>query len=151
MDRTARIVLVLSFAFLISWYYLVNRIYPAKKLPPQATNVVLNVTNRTGVADVTQPGSNTAANLAGSVRPGRTAAATPAGAEETVLFENEDARYTFTSLGGGIKAVELKGYMQFVGRKDETNVNNSLATLNRHAPLPVLALVGGEDIEGDGN
>ena len=151
MDRTARIVLVLSFAFLISWYYLVNRIYPPKKLPPQPTNAVLNVTNKAGVVDLTQPGSNAATNLAGAVRPGRTAAAAPAGTEQTVLFENEDARYTFTSFGGGIKAVELKQYMQFVGRKNETNVNNSLATLNRHAPLPVLALVGGEDIEGDGN
>src|SRR6185369_260931 len=34
---------------------------------------------------------------------------------------------------------------------DASTPTNSLATLNRNAPLPVLALLGGEEIEGDGN
>jgi YidC/Oxa1 family membrane protein insertase len=147
MDRTARIVLVLSFAFLISWYYLVNRIYPPKKIPPRPTNAVLNVTNSLGAPNL---GTNVAVSGSNGIRAARTLTTIPAGTEQTVLFENEFARYTFSSFGGGIKAVELKGYPQFVGCQKETNVSNALATLNRHAPLPVLALVGGEEIEGDG-
>ncbi len=75
----------------------------------------------------------------------------PSGTEKTVVIENDDARYTFTSHGGGLKRIELKKYPQFVGEKNEDLTTNSLATLNRNAPLPVLTLLGGEEIEGDGN
>ena len=144
MDRTARIVLILAFAFLISWYYLVNRIYPPKPVPLRNTNLVSNLTNTAGTNSIN---SNSVAAIPSISRPIKV----PSGIEQTVVIENDDARYTFTSQSGGLKRVELKKYLQFVGCTDASTPTNSLATLNRNAPLPVLALLGGEEIEGDGN
>src|SRR5436190_1636849 len=144
MDRTARIVLILAFAFLISWYYLVSRIYPPKPVPLRNTNLVSNVTNTFGTSLTS---SNGITAIPAIIRP----VTAPSGIEQTVLIENDDARYTFTSQGGGLKRVELKKYPQFIGCQNEGANTNSLATLNRNAPLPLLVLLGGQEMEGDGN
>jgi YidC/Oxa1 family membrane protein insertase len=64
---------------------------------------------------------------------------------------NENARYTFTSLGGGLKSIELVKYPEKISRKKKTeSPTNGLATLNDHAPAPVLAVLGGDAVQGDG-
>ena len=66
----------------------------------------------------------------------RTSAAASA-PEETVTIENQDARYTFSSHGGGLKLVELKDYPATIEcrKRNATNVHQ-LATLNSGAPDP---------------
>ncbi len=148
MDRTARIVLALSLLLLIGWHYLVNRIYPPKPAPRALTNAVQQITNNGGLAFATTNTANFATNKIDRA-PIATPILTPAtGPEELVVFENQDVRYTFTSLGGGIKTIELKQFPQFVGCKEESGNTNVLATLNRHAPAPVFAILGGDDDGG---
>jgi YidC/Oxa1 family membrane protein insertase len=72
-------------------------------------------------------------------------------AEEVVVLTNENARYTFTSHGGGLKLVELLKYPETVSaRRQKHPDTNRVATVNRHTPAPTLALLGGEDMQGNG-
>lgn len=75
-----------------------------------------------------------------------------AGTEEQLIYiTNTDARYTFTSFGGGLKDVELFQYPETVSRRNRKNPpTNGLATLNDHAKVPVLAVLGSEAVQGDG-
>lgn len=72
--------------------------------------------------------------------------------EELLVLTNENARYIFTSRGGGLKEIELVKFPETISRKrkDQANVRN-VATLNTHAHLPVLAVLGGESLMGDGS
>lgn len=147
MDRKSIIVLVVSLLLIVGWYGLMNRLFPPG---PNAagTNSIVNATNRITV------GTNTA-----SVPASGPAFRAPGGAlvksdapEELVVVENDDARYTFTSRGGGLKLVELKKYPESVGcRPGNGQSTNKLATLNTKAPTPAFALLGGEALQGDGN
>ncbi len=71
--------------------------------------------------------------------------------EDLLVFTNENARYTFTSRGGGLKEIELVQFPETITRKrkDQANVLK-VATLNTHAHLPVLAVLGNESLIGDG-
>src|SRR5207249_8102625 len=72
----------------------------------------------------------------------------PSAPEETLVLENENARYTFTSVGGGLKLVELKHYPATVScRSKKTTDTNGLATLNTRAPEPVFSLSGSPELE----
>jgi YidC/Oxa1 family membrane protein insertase len=67
--------------------------------------------------------------------------------EDLVELTNENARYTFTSHGGGLKRVELLHYPETIANRPQTN---RLATLNELTPAPTLSLLGGDAIAGDG-
>src|SRR5687768_15797457 len=146
MDRKSLIILLASFALLMLWYPLTNRLFPPTPLPVQ-TNAAptqlggtLTKTDVTNVAEAPTPAITPTAP--------RKRAAT---SEETVAIENEHARYTFTSHGGGLKLVELKEYPAVVEcrKKSATNAKQ-LATLNTGAPEPILAMLGNEGVQGDG-
>jgi len=143
MDRKSLLILVLSFGLLMLWYPLVSRIYPPQPAP--ATNAPANAnTTSTGPA----PAPATASPLPAAAP---TATLPPSGtAEETVTIENDNARYVFTSHGGGLKLVELKHYPETVGRVGRRRAStNNLATLNTRAPVPVFAVLGAGDLQGD--
>ncbi len=147
MDRKSIIVLVVSFGLLMLWYPLVTRIYPPK--PGQGTNLVAIATN-----SLPSVNTNTAAVASSPFFPAGPSdgsfvrAKTP---EETVIVENDNARYTFTSHGGGLKLVELKKYPEVVGRVGrKLSATNNVVTLNTHAPVPAFAVLGPEAIQGDG-
>src|SRR5439155_12618191 len=76
----------------------------------------------------------------------------PGAPEELLALTNENARYTFTSYGGGLKLVELLNYPESVscGRKRAGAATQRVATLNAQAQHPVLALLGSEALVGDG-
>jgi YidC/Oxa1 family membrane protein insertase len=141
MDRKAIIVLVVSFVLLVLWFPLVNKLYPPA--PYTGTNLVdtASATNSQGsVPGVSVPG---ATNLTERPPGQATLPATneePAGPEQTLVLENEQARYTFTSHGGGLKLVELKKYPAAIVCGDGAATNTALATLNARARQPVLAL-----------
>jgi YidC/Oxa1 family membrane protein insertase len=72
--------------------------------------------------------------------------------EELVILTNADARYTFTSRGGGLKSVELIKYPETISpRWKKEMATNGVATLNTRAPVPVLAILGDPSFVGDGN
>jgi len=67
----------------------------------------------------------------------------PEAQEELVTVENADARYVFTSHGGGLKRVELKHYPEAVGR-GARKLTNEVASLNSEALVPAYVLLGDE-------
>jgi len=147
MDRKSIIALVVCFIVLMLWYPLVNKIYPPKPLPPGATNAytaTLSSTNQVASPEATQ-----------AVAEAPTPAPMPIVAanvpEELLTVANGNARYTFTTHGGGLKLVELLQYPETVSthRVKQPQTNN-VATLNRFTPAPTLALLGGEAVQGDG-
>jgi YidC/Oxa1 family membrane protein insertase len=72
--------------------------------------------------------------------------------EQTIVLTNSHARYTFTSRGGGLEKIELLGYPQTIapGWKKTKTAGESVASLNARAPLPILAVLGGTNLIGDG-
>ena len=65
------------------------------------------------------------------------------------MLKNENARYTFTSHGGGLKLVELTHYPETVSQRRGKTKTDRFATLNTLAPVPVLAIAG-EGLQEDG-
>jgi len=147
MDRKSIIALVVCFLVLMLWYPLVNKIYPPKPLPPGATNApsaYLPQTNRSAAspaaaAVVEEPAPAPKPVVSGNVP------------EELRVVTNSNARYTFTSYGGGLKLVELVHYPETVSKaREKQPPTNNLATLNAFTPAPTLALLDGEAVQGDG-
>jgi YidC/Oxa1 family membrane protein insertase len=126
-----------------------NRLYPPKPIS-KGTNSLAQAGQQTSGAT-----NATKAHLAPAV-PTFTAAPTttfvrPGATEELLVLENDNARYTFSSHGGGMKLVELKRYAAVVGKERRKNpAGPNLASLNQQAPMPVLALLGSEAVQGDG-
>jgi YidC/Oxa1 family membrane protein insertase len=111
MDRKTIIILVVCFILLMLWYPLVvNKLYPPKPLPPRATNAppALMATTNEPAPSPTAPAA--LEEPAAALKPMVTANAP----EELVEVANDNARYTFTSHGGGLKRVELIHYPETV-------------------------------------
>ncbi|MCI0534456.1 MAG: membrane protein insertase YidC [Verrucomicrobiales bacterium] len=149
MDRKSIIILVISLALLFSWPAIVSRILPPTDAPRSQTNQIGTVTNElSSHPSQSDPRPASSAKVT-SVQP---APVTPAGPEETLILEDDNARYTFTSHGGGIKFVELKRYPATIDcRSKNATKMNGLAMLNSRALTPALSLAGGTEIEGDGS
>src|SRR5438876_2631427 len=148
MDRKSVIVLAVSLILMFGWYWLVNLRYPPRPLSvgtnslAYASNSVAPPTNTSAIAR--EPGVVTSALPAGAL-------VQPVAPEELVVMENDNARYTFTSHGGGLKLVELKKYPESVAcRVKNGSSTKKVATLNTKAPVPAFALVGSEVLQGDG-
>ena len=149
MDRKSITVVAVCVALMLLWsMVLVPKLYPPKPLPPGATNTVATAV------------TVTATNVTPLAVP---AVATPAPvpvvpptfetnvAEQLIVLTNDNARYTFTSRGGGLKDIELVRYPETVSRRSHKQpLTNNFATLNTPAPAPVLALLGEAGIQGDG-
>jgi YidC/Oxa1 family membrane protein insertase len=71
--------------------------------------------------------------------------------EQKLVVTNRDARYTFTSRGGGLQLVELLAYPETVASwVQKRSGTNRVATLNTRAPLPALAVFfQGADAQSD--
>ncbi len=151
MDRKAIIVVAICFLLLLFLQPLANRLFPPKSLPPGATNQVVTATAPTGTptnaaATTTPPAPTTAPAPVSTAKP----VFHPTGEETTLVIANDNARYTFTSHGGGLKLVELLHYPETVSRKHKKEpFTNDLAELNAHVSVPVLAILGGESVQGD--
>jgi YidC/Oxa1 family membrane protein insertase len=64
---------------------------------------------------------------------------------------NPIAHYTFTSHGGGIKEIELLRYPETVATRIEKQPEHPrVATLNKGALVPTLAVLDGYAVQGDG-
>jgi YidC/Oxa1 family membrane protein insertase len=149
MDRKSIIILVVCFVLLMIWKPLTDHFYPP---PPAPTNSVSSATNQLPETPSQPPGMpNQPASFPGTnAAPFIVELNTP---EQLQVVTNDNARYTFTSRGGGLKEVELVHYPETVSsvrrRRSETN---ELATLNTSAAPPVLTILGtgDETLQGDG-
>src|SRR6266571_1913884 len=148
MDRTSIIVIVVCLAVLVLWsYVLVPKLYPPKPLPPGATNAP--ATTFTGTS---QPVNSPVAPPSLEVPPPapKLVASTNV-PEELTEVTNENARYTFTSHGGGLKLIELPSYLETVStRREKQPQAKRFATLNTFTLAPTLALLDGQEMQGDG-
>jgi YidC/Oxa1 family membrane protein insertase len=148
MDRTSIIVLVVCFVLLMLWYPLVvNKIYPPKPVPrgTNAPTTAVIGTNQVGI--MTNPPPVLAETPTNAPR----VALNTNVAEDLVVVSNENARYTFTSHGGGLKLVELLKYPETVSaRRVRQPETNRVATLNSFTRVPTLAILDGEAVQGDG-
>lgn len=64
--------------------------------------------------------------------------------EETLTLENDQARYIFSSVGGGIRRVELKEFPERVDCSEEESAdpaNLRLATLNAWGRNPIFSMI----------
>jgi YidC/Oxa1 family membrane protein insertase len=74
--------------------------------------------------------------------------------EQTLVLTNKDARYTFTSRGGGLKTVELVQFPESISLRYQNTsgaTSDKVASLNSHALVPTLAILGDPALVGDGN
>ena len=146
MDRTGIIVVSLCGALLIFWFV------PAAEGSRRAFSKRRRSLHRTNIVSTPQ----TTANL--SAIPSTTATSIQIfdtnAPENLIVISNADARYTFTSRGGGLKTVELLKYPETISarwKKENENSTNGFATLNARTSVPVLAILGDTNLVGDGN
>jgi YidC/Oxa1 family membrane protein insertase len=147
MDKTGIIVVSLCVVLLGWWFVEQSKIGQAQQryaaAHPVATNqlAVANTNPTTAAPVVTTPAPGVVFNT--NVE------------EQTLVFTNGRARYTFTSRGGGLKLVELLDYPQTISARWKGQITNSAASshasLNALANVPVLAVLGDEKFDGDGN
>ena len=147
MDRKTIAVMVACIGFLFLWQGVLVPKYFMEKRPVSPVN--------TSAAPTTPyRGTTNAAATSATVAPGTILARSDISTnatEQLLTITNENARYIFTSRGGGLKEIELVKFPETITRihKDSTNTLK-VATLNTHAHLPVLGILGGEMLLGDG-
>ena len=149
MDRKSLTILIASFLLLFLLFPVTNRLFPPSPLPAQ-TNQAAALRDR-GASNAAAP-SNQAP--AATLTPQSAVPVPRPGAredepEQTLRLENADARYTFTSRGGGLKFIELKEYPATVARRKKDATTNRLATLNATAPAAILSIISPE-LDGEG-
>jgi len=142
MDRTGIIVVSICAVLFVLWF--VEEQKYQSHLPPQqfATNAITAAQTQTASAPATSstpvaaPWFNLDTNAP----------------EKLIVITNANARYTFTSRGGGLQSVQLTKYPDSTSLRWKKEVAaNGVATLNNHAPVPVLAILGDASLIGDGN
>jgi YidC/Oxa1 family membrane protein insertase len=141
MDKTGIIVVTLCAILMGIWLVEENK-YAAHLPPPvQNTNAVA-ATQTTATSNSVLPAP--IANISFDTN----------APEQTIVLANAQARYTFTSRGGGLKTVELLKYPETISarwKKENENSSNGFATLNARTSVPVLAILGDTNLVGDGN
>lgn len=145
MDRKSIAILVVCFVLLFAWGPLVKWFFPP--IPaPASTSQTQSTTNQVSTG-TNQP----------AAQPAGTFTATPEFVvnkevpEQLLVVTNDNARYTFTSQGGGLKEVQLLHYPETVGSHlHKGPPANELATLNEPSGPPVFAILGDKSLQGDG-
>lgn len=153
MDRKTFIAVAVCVVLLIALKLYVPKFFPAPTPPAGATNVVTSVENpaQTGTNNTTISNPSNSATGMRPVTPSVPVLAVNTNkSEELVVLTNEDARYTFTSYGGGLKMVELLHYPEIVSHSKIRGESSKSANLNAEGPAPVLAILGDPSFTGDG-
>jgi YidC/Oxa1 family membrane protein insertase len=143
MDRTGIIVVSICAILFVGWFVEEQKYQAQHQPPPQlATNTVTSAqTEPANSSAVPSTTAVTANQIFDTNAP-----------ENLITITNADARYTFTSRGGGLQSVQLTKYPDSVSlRWKKEMATNGVATLNTHAPAPVLAILGDPSLVGDGN
>ena len=145
MDRRSTVVLIACAGLFALWVLLTPKVVPPPQRPSR-TNAVASATN------LAQPLTNAAAPSLAATNQIVSVMPPPGAPEETLTVTNGLARFHFTSHGGGLKLVELDPtrYPESVASFAGKPASQRPASLNRHSPQPVLALLNAEAIQGDG-
>jgi YidC/Oxa1 family membrane protein insertase len=153
MDRTGIIVITLCAILFGVWVYEQNK-FAQQQAQYARTHPVATPAATTGIltngADVSSQLDKAFARANGNdVESGLIPTNSP---EHLIGFTNANAIYTFTSRGGGLQSVKLTKYPDSTSLRWKKEVaTNGVATLNAHAPAPVLAILGDPSLVGDGN
>jgi len=145
MDRTG-IIVVTACVILLGFWFVAEQKYSSQRLQQQmattATNAVAISQQAAKISTTTFPTPGTSSGFSFDTNI----------LEELKVITNTQARYTFTSRGGGLKSVELLDFPETVSPRWKKGVAaNGVATLNTHATMPVLAILGESNLVGDGN
>ena len=142
MDRTG-IIVVTACVILLGFWFVQEQKYSSQRLQQQtATNAVAIPQREMKISTTAFPTPGTPPDFSFDTN-------VP---EKLVVIANAHARYTFTSRGGGLKSVELLDFPETVSmRWKKGAAANGVATLNTHAAMPVLAILGESSLVGDGN
>lgn len=139
--------MVACIGFLFLWQGVLVPKYFMEKRPVSAVNTNA-VPASVSIAYTNASTSGTTAMPANSVARADISTNAP---EQLIVIANENARYIFTSRGGGLKEIELVKFPETIARKRKDQpASPNVATLNTHAHLPVLGILGGEALVGDG-
>jgi YidC/Oxa1 family membrane protein insertase len=140
MDRTGIIVVTLC-AILLGVWFVETQKYHSQLPPPAAeTNAVATAQPSSPPPEVPSPAAVTGFAFDTNLP------------ERTLMLTNGRVCYTFTSRGGGLKSVKLLDYPETVSpRWQKEMATNGVATLNTHASVPVLAVLGDTNLTGDEN
>ena len=142
MDRTGIIVVSICAILFVLWFVQEQK-YQAQHQPTQLT------TNAIATTQTQTASSPTISSTTATVSTPIFDTNAP---ENLVTITNANAIYTFTSRGGGLQSVQLTKYPDSVSLRWKKEVaTNGVATLNNHAPAPVLAILGDPSLVGDGN
>lgn len=156
MDKTGIIVVSLCVLLMGWWMYDQNqrqqaqiRWEQAHPQPKPASG--LTPTNPNGATGTVVSATTTATTPAAA---GAAVFSLPqTGTAQTITLTNGRAVYTFTSRGGGLQTVALLDFPETISARWKGQIHHSepVASLNTHAPVPMLALLGDQDFVGDGN
>ena len=148
MDRKTIAVFAVCIGFVVLWQAVLVPKYFMEKRPVTAVNTNAAPIAISGTASNATATASTAAGPATAFARADISTNAP---EQLLVITNENARYIFTSRGGGLKEIELVKFPETIARsrKDSTNTHK-VATLNTHAHLPVLGILGSEALVGDG-
>jgi YidC/Oxa1 family membrane protein insertase len=153
MDKTGIIVVSIC-VLLLGWWFVEQNKLAREQAEYARTHPVATPTATTGVltnaAEVTKKSDEAFVRASGQfVASENFPTNLP---EQTIILTNSHARYTFTSRGGGLESIELLDYPETVSpRWKKEMATNAVATLNTRAPVPILAILGGSNLVGDGN
>jgi YidC/Oxa1 family membrane protein insertase len=147
MDRKSIILLVITIIVMVVFEVLVKTVwYPSKPLPPGMTNAPVAETN----AESAPPAAPAPGTL--PTVPSAPSLVVNTNVKQAFLeATNDNARYVFSSYGGGLDLVELLRYPEVVAnRLVGDHQTNRVATLNSFTRAPTMAVLGGAALEGDG-
>jgi len=151
MDRKSIPIVIICLLLVFMLPRLANRIFPPKPLPPSATNQVASAVQRdTNTSEVTRTETPQLEEQPKAASASKSFSTPSNVVEQTLIITNDDARYTFTSHGGGLRRIELLHYRETISRAHRKQpLTNNFAELNAHVSVPVLAVRGDDSIEGD--
>jgi len=152
MDRKSIAVVVGCGILLVLWMFVITPKYLTKPLPPEPTNTVTSAQATLGTNGVATAGTNGApAFTSSSTNVAPQLEVNTNTTEQLLVVTNENARYTFTSYGGGLKLVELVNYPEVIPSwRNKKAQAGGFASLNTYTPSPTLAVLGGSAVQGDG-
>jgi YidC/Oxa1 family membrane protein insertase len=157
MDRKSIAVVVACGIMLVLWVTVITPKYLTKPLSPSATNTATSAQSATGTNGVAAPStSGTPVTTASTNAPQLEVTANAPEqllvvTHENPLNTNENARYTFSSYGGGLKSIELLSYPEAIPSwRNKKAQAAGFASLNTYGPSPTLAILGGSAVQGDG-
>ena len=143
MDKKGLLIFAACFVLLLVWWPFVNTIYPPEKRSLPETSD--KSTQPSGTTAESGQGNSPVETLP-SLASAPYSEPIPSFVEESAALENEEAKYWFDNVGGGIQLVDLKRYPNETGcgKREEQSAESQFAQLNPWAESPILGLRLGE-------